>query len=200
MTRVAVFPGSFACSIRSVGWGLMKNYFGPSSGGNGSLTTAGAQYDVSIGKLVRHPQAFSGYGPDVFLTAFGMFTHVTSNQAAFNGIDKLKYGAELTYSALSWLAFSGRYDRVVANTNDATKTFAIVSPRVIFRSDYNSQDQVTLQYSRWMYGSGVVVRDGYPPVDDPSIGRSRSGHVLSVGEHVVVMSRAVQELYRRGAL
>jgi hypothetical protein len=151
------------------GPGLMQNYFGPNSGGNGSLTTFGAQYDVSIGKVVRHPQAYSGYGPDVFASVFGMFTHVTSKQAEFNDIDKLKYGAELTYSALSWLAFSGRYDRVVANTDDASKTFAIVSPRVIFRSDYNSQDQVTLQYSRWMYGSGVVVRDGYPPVDDPSV-------------------------------
>jgi hypothetical protein len=151
------------------GPGLMQNYFGPHSGGNGSLTTAGAQYDVSIGKVVRHPQAYSGYGPDLFLTAFGMFTHVTSKETTYNDIDKLKYGAELTYSAISWLAFSTRYDRVIANTKDASKTLAIVSPRIIFRSDFNSQDQVTLQYSHWTDGSGVVVRDGYPPTDNPSL-------------------------------
>ncbi len=169
------------------GPGLMREYFGPESGGNGKLATIGAQYDVSIGEIVRAPHPFSGYGPDIIVSLFGMFTHVTSDDKTtelrldngdvlydrpggrpiYDGVNKLKYGAEATYSALSWLAGGVRYDRVLGDTDLMAKTFAIISPRLIFRTDFNSQDQVTLQYSHWMYGSAVTVRQGYPPRDTP---------------------------------
>lgn len=151
------------------GKGLMDEYFGPDSGGTGTLMTVGAQYDVSIGEIVRSPQPYSGYGPDLFVSAFGLMTQVGSDDDAYDGVTKLKYGTEITYSALSWLAVSGRYDRVVSDTDDDSQTFAVISPRVIFRTDFNSQDQVTLQYSRWFYGSGTVVRTGYPPRDNPAV-------------------------------
>lgn len=151
------------------GPGLMSEYFGPNSGGNGSLTTVGSQYDVSIGEIVRYPQSFSGNGPDLIVSAFGVFTRVASDEAAFDGVAKLKYGTEVTYSALAWLGLSGRYDRVIGDLDDGTKTFSVISPRVIFRTDYNSQDQVTLQYSRWMYGSGVNVRAAFPKEEDASL-------------------------------
>jgi hypothetical protein len=151
------------------GPGLMQEYLGPNSNGNGSLTTIGAQYDLSIGELVRSPQPYSGYAPDVIVSGFGMFTSVASDDKAFDGVKKLKYGGELSYSMLSWLALSTRYDRVVADTDNDSKTFAVVSPKLILRSDYNSQDQITLQYSHWFYGSGVNVRTGYPAREDASI-------------------------------
>lgn len=151
------------------GPGLIQEYLGPASGGTGSLTTAGGQYDLSIGQVVRGAERFSGYGPDLFVSLFGLFTHVASDDPAYDGVDKLKYGAEVSYSMLPWLGVSGRYDRVIADTDDPTKTFAVVSPRIILRTDYNSQDQVTIQYSRWFYGSGVTVRTGYPPRPDPSL-------------------------------
>lgn len=150
------------------GPGLITNYLGPNSHGNGGLITVGGQYDVSIGEIVRSPSPFSGYGPDLFASLFAMYTGVSSDDPVYDNIKKVKYGAEVTYSALPWLALSTRYDRVVPDTNDSTKTFAALSPRIILRSDYNSQDQVTLQYTRWFYGSGVVVRTGYPAHDDPT--------------------------------
>jgi hypothetical protein len=151
------------------GPGLMQEYLGPGSNGNGALNTIGAQYDVSIGELLRSPQPYSGYAPDLFATVFGMFTSVASDDEPYDGVKKLKYGGELSYSMLSWLALSTRYDRVVADTDDDAKTYAVVSPKLIFRTDYNSQDQITLQYSHWFYGSGVNVRTGYPAREDPSI-------------------------------
>jgi hypothetical protein len=153
----------------SGGLGLMEEYLGPASNGNGSLLTLATQYDVSIGEIVRSPDPYSGYAPDVFVTLFGMYTSVSSDDEAYDGVGKLKYGGELTYSMLSWLALSTRYDRVVANLDEDNQTYAVVSPKLILRSDYNSQDQVTLQYSRWFYGSGVNVRTGYPPREDASI-------------------------------
>jgi hypothetical protein len=155
----------------------MKNYLGPNSNGTGHVTTFGGQYDVSIGEIVRNGQQYSGYGPDVFFSLFGMYTHVASKDNATNasghllydGVNKVKYGAEATYSALSWLAFGARYDRVVPDTSDTSKTFAVITPRLIFRSDYNSQDQVTIQYSHWFDGNGVNVRTGYPPKENPAL-------------------------------
>jgi hypothetical protein len=150
------------------GPGLMREYLGPRSGGDGSLTTVGAQYDVSVGEIVRNPEPFSGYGPDVVISAFALMTSVTSDDANYDGITKLKYGGEVTYGPLAWLAGGVRYDRVMADVDDEPRTHAIISPRIIFRTDYQSQDQVVLQYSRFFYGSGVVVRTGYPAYDDPS--------------------------------
>lgn len=151
------------------GFGLMQNYFGMNSGGNGSLLTFAAQYDLSIGRLLRYPNAFKGDAPDIVLSLFGMQTHVTSADAAFDNVTKRKFGGEAGYSLLSWLAASLRVDRVQANTSNAHQDFAIVSPRMIFRSGWQAHDQVVLQYSHFFNGAGVVVRDGYPAVDDPSI-------------------------------
>ena len=58
------------------GLGLMNNYFGPNSGGTGTLSTIGGQYDLSIGRLVSYPIPFSGDGPDLYLSVFGLMTHV----------------------------------------------------------------------------------------------------------------------------
>ena len=162
------------------GKGLMEEYLGMDSGGTGTLTTAALQYDVSIGEIVRSPQPFYGYAPDVLVSVFGMYTHVTSDDPGYidpftgtdivyDGVDKLKYGTEVTYGVLPWLAFGGRYDRVIPNTDDDSQTLAALSPRIIFRTDWNSQDQVTLQYTHWWYGSGVVARTGTFERPDPSI-------------------------------
>jgi hypothetical protein len=162
------------------GKGLMEEYLGMDSGGTGTLTTAALQYDVSIGEIVRSPQPFYGYAPDVLVSVFGLYTHVTSDDPGtidpftgtdivYDGVDKLKYGTEVTYGVLPWLAFGGRYDRVIPNTDDDSQTLAALSPRIIFRTDWNSQDQVTLQYTRWWYGSGVVARTGTHERPDPSV-------------------------------
>jgi hypothetical protein len=70
---------------------------------------------------------------------------------------------------LPWLATSLRLDRVEPNSNDSRQSFSIVSPRIIFRSNWQAHDQVVLQYSHWFNGSNVIVRNGYPPVEDPTI-------------------------------
>ena len=151
------------------GPGLMNEYFGPESAGSGDLKVIAAQYDLSVGNLLRFPSNFQGDAPDLFVSLFGLMASVTSPDPLYTGVTKLKYGSEITYSALSWLALSGRYDRILNDTDDATQTTAIVSPRVIFRSGWNARDQLVLQYSRWLDGSGVLVKSGAPPLLDPNI-------------------------------
>ena len=163
------------------GLGLMTEYFGPQSGGGGDLTIFGAQYDLSIGNLLRYPGTFDGNGPDVVASLYGLFTSVSSAQKdpAYDGVKKLKYGAEISYSPLSWLAVSGRYDRVIRNVDRGSQTSAILSPRLIFHSGYNSRDQIVLSYSHWFNGSNVVWLTGTPPAA-PSTPVSLDEDVLSL--------------------
>jgi hypothetical protein len=163
------------------GKGLMDNYFGNTglpNAGTGTLNTVGGQYDLSVGKLVSYPVPFYGDGPDLFVSAFGMFTGVTSEdkeldpvtgKPRFDAITKAKFGAEATYSVLSWLAVSGRYDRVMPNVDDNDFSFGVATARLIFRTDWQATDQVVLQYSHWFNGSLTTVRNGDPPVEDRSI-------------------------------
>ncbi len=149
------------------GPGLRDEYLGPSV--DGTLAIFAAQYDLSLGRLMRYPHEFHGNGPDFTLSGFGIGTKVSSDDDAYDGILKFKYGAEGTYSMLSWLAAGLRYDRVAPKADDDYQTHAILSPRVILHSDWNSQDQVVLQWSHYFNGTGVVAARGYPPVRDPSV-------------------------------
>jgi hypothetical protein len=151
------------------GKGLMDNYFGAASGGTGQLDTVGGQYDLSVGRLVSYPVPFAGDGPDLFVSLFGMHTHVSSAQADHDDISKRKIGLETTYSMLSWLAASVRYDRVDPDVAFNVYSFAVLSPRIILRTDWQATDQVVLQYSHWFNGSLTTVRTGDPPVENPSV-------------------------------
>lgn len=152
------------------GPGLAANYFGDHSGGTGKLVLFGGQYDLSIGKLVSYPTPFTADGPDIVVSLFGISGKVTeSNDKRYEGLAMNKFGGEVTYGMLSWLAASARYDRVVPDTAYDQRTFAVVSPRLIFHTDWSSTDQIVLQYSHWFNGSLVTVRDGYPPREDPRI-------------------------------
>lgn len=119
---------------------------------------------------------FTGDGPDIFVSVFGMAARVhsddkgvdSSGHKLYDGVTKAKFGIEASYSLLSWLAVSARYDQVKPDMNNDRYSFAVISPRLIFRTDWQATDQLVLQYSHWMDGSQTIVRTGYPAVDDPS--------------------------------
>ena len=113
---------------------LSERFFGPGSNGTGTMLLLGAQYSLSLGTLLRYPVEFDGDGPDLTISAFGISGHVTSEDPAYNGKSMLKYGGELTYSMLPWLAASGRLDHVMPDTSDAARSFTVLSPKVVLRS------------------------------------------------------------------
>jgi hypothetical protein len=129
--------------------------------------------------IIKYPEVFTGTSRDVVLSAFGMQTHVTSNDPAYTGVNKLKFGGEGSVSLFKYLAASLRLDRVMPSGCNCSEAFSIVSPRLIFRSKWQAHDQVVLQYSHWFYGDGVVVRSGYPAVLDPTIHPDRDMISLS---------------------
>ncbi len=137
---------------------LMERYFGPNSDGSGKLTLIGGQYSVSLGTLLRYPDEFWGEGPDLQLTLFGLYGHVSSVEDAYDDVDKYKLGGELTYGMLSWLAASARFDRAVPDADRTSSAFSVITTKAIFRSDWQTTASLTLQYSRFLYGSNVELK------------------------------------------
>jgi hypothetical protein len=157
------------------GQDLMYNYLGRNSNGTGKITTIGFQYDMSLAAILHRHEEYSGNGPDLRATVFGMMTMTdtqdTNNNAPVNryGICNKqcqKFGAEVSYKPLAYMAGGVRVDQVDQAPPNGNRSFTILSPRVIFTSDWNSQDQIVLQYSYYMYGNQVAARSpGYDPAD-----------------------------------
>jgi hypothetical protein len=163
-TNAAPVSGAIEILNARGGPELMTYYLGPNSnGGNGSLTTFGGQYDLSMSRLV-FGDWYTGNSPDVLISLFGVGTKVSSRDPLFNDVLKLKGGAEVTYLFMSWMGFSGRLDHVRLDSDDSRKAFTIISSRLLFHTGWRTRDEISLQYSHFIYGSEVIARTGYPAV------------------------------------
>ena len=159
------------------GPGLVSEYLGPNSGGNGSLMTFGFQYDASLSRMF-FPEDYEGKSTDVLVSLFGIGTSVTSDDPAYDDVLKLKLGAEVTYNLLSWFGASGRFDVVRLDHDFNRRAFNVYTARLLFHTDWLSRDEFALQYSHFAYGREVFAARGYPPVDDPSVDPDQ--HVLAL--------------------
>ncbi|MEO7038175.1 MAG: hypothetical protein ABI548_29675 [Polyangiaceae bacterium] len=124
------------------------------SKGNGSVDTLLAQYEFGLTNFLQQSsggQKFWGEGQDLTLKLYGMYNKVKSDVAANDGIHKLKYGADLAYAALPWLTAAVRFDRLQPNSRIPEQSFAILSPRLVFKSKWITREAITLQYSHYMY-------------------------------------------------
>lgn len=154
---------------------LRSHYLGADVNGNvnGSLTTVGAQYDLSLARLA-FGRWYTGVSPDVLISLFGVETHVTSVDPSYDNVNKLKGGAEATYLFLSWLGLSERVDHVRLHGSDSTQAFTSFSSRLLFHTDWKSRGEIALQYTYFIYGSNVYPETGYPPVVDMSADPDRN--------------------------
>jgi hypothetical protein len=133
--------------------GVVDNYLeGPTqqSGGDGAVYTIGVQTEHSLKKILQGDQ-FWGNGWDLRLTVYGMLNFIESPDPDVDGTHKLKYGADLFYSALSWMGAALRFDRVQPHSELPEQSFAILSPRIVFRSSWLTREQIFIQYSHYFY-------------------------------------------------
>jgi hypothetical protein len=132
---------------------MTKRFFGPQGGGTAKMLVTGLEYNVAWGRLLRYPVELSPNGPEFITSVFLNYAQLDSKDPDFNGRKMLKFGAEVTWRCIRWLALSARADRVAPNSRDSDETFAVISPKLIFKSDWLSHEQVTLSYTRWFYGA-----------------------------------------------
>lgn len=168
----AVYVGPVIYTVNAIGgMGLRDNFFGPQNDGTGTVTSILVQYDYSFVTLARYlahyPRSYWTDGPDLKLSLFGTMSKVSTianlataqqnlppdPQLNYDGVQKTKFGAELTYSPLSFLSVGGRFDRVMPTSHHSDQSFSVVSPKVNIRTNFFSHDMVTIQYSRYMYGT-----------------------------------------------
>ncbi len=129
-----------------------QRYFGPRGGGTGSMNVIGGEYNLSWAKLIRYPEEFWGEGPDLITSVFATAASVKADDPDFNNRKMYKFGAEVTYRFVPWVGVSGRFDQVSPNSRDHEENFQVFSPKLIFKSSWNSHEQVTLSYTKWWYG------------------------------------------------
>jgi hypothetical protein len=137
------------------------------SKGTGSVDTLLAQYEFSLTNFLQQSsggERFWGDGPDLTVKLYGMYNQVQSDVAANDGIHKLKYGTDIAYAALPWLTGAVRFDRVQPNSRIAEQSFAILSPRLVFKSKFVTREAITLQYSRYFYNQRTC--DKTSPADN----------------------------------
>lgn len=157
---------------------IIEHFWGYGSNGNGALTLLGAQYSVSLGTLLRYPYEFYGDGPDLQVSVFGIYGDTESDSPLFDGRRMLKYGTELAYSPLSWLVLSGRADHVMPNLDHSSQSFLVLSPKLVFRSNWTARETLTLQYAGYVLGDDVVVNGDTRLVIVPSGNPDR--HLLTL--------------------
>lgn len=177
LSSAAVVSGVIEVLNARGGPELIEEYLGPDSNGNGSLLTFGGQYDLSFARLV-YGDLYQGMTPDLRLSMFGIGTIVDSGDDEYDGITKIKAGGEATYSLTKWFSVSGRFDHVRPNNAVNARSYHIISPRLLFHTDWQSRDELALQYSKFVYGQNVTVRTGFPPEEDPTA--IPDGHVFSM--------------------
>jgi hypothetical protein len=156
------------------GNGITEHYLGTdkSNNGTGSLFNLGFQYDLSAARLIKKITGTQPLGEgDVNLSAFGMYTTVSSDQKDADplinrdGRKMWKWGGELAVWPLSFLGASVRYDRVSPDESDEPSAFRIISPRITARTHWIPDAQIFVQWSHYMYGERVALRQGQVPLE-----------------------------------
>jgi len=128
-------------------WGIAQ--YANCSGGNGGVTTFAGQYVGKMGDLLGNSPF--GEGQDLTVKLYGMYNHVTSRDPVNSGLNKLKVGTDVLFDAYDALAFAARFDYLVPNSRYKNQNFAILSPRLVFRSNLVTHEQIALQYSHYFY-------------------------------------------------
>lgn len=135
--------------------GIVGNYLGPKSAGNGAVETVLLQYDFSLANLLAGIKraTFWGEGPDLAASVFMMWNGVSSDDPDMDGVKKVKYGVDVLGTPLKWLGLGLRVDRVQPNSRIPEQSFGIVSPRLVFKSAFLTHEEIVLQYSRYLYNA-----------------------------------------------
>jgi hypothetical protein len=139
----------------NAGNGLYDNFFNSVGDGDGQIDSVQLFYEDRF-----------NLGPiDTKVGLFGMYSAVSGTDATSvnlltglptSGTQKLKYGADVVMNVLPWLGFGARGDYVQPDSHDAGAAFGVLSPKVIFRTNYVTHEEVTLQYSHYWDGADVL--------------------------------------------
>jgi hypothetical protein len=178
------------------------------SDGNGYVNALQAQYEFSLTNFqqqISGGSRFWGQGFDTIVKLYGLVAFAnseardttgvskTGGQAAITSTDlptsysvtRSKFGADVTIQALPWLSPAIRFDRVMPNNHISEQSFAILSPRLQFKTAWVTHERITLGYSRYIYDQRICE----PRIWDIS---NNSGTIVDVSQDPLAAHRCVQ--------
>ena len=68
-----------------------------------------------------------------------------------DGVTKMKFGLDTEFFPLPFMSAGVRFDHLRPNSNIPEQAFSILSPRITFRSQMVTREQISIQYSRYIY-------------------------------------------------
>jgi hypothetical protein len=144
---------------------LTERWLGNDTGGTGQLNVLGINWSGSLGRILASPKPFDANGPDLLINAGAVVATSRTPSACgdsstpmptcFDGRWRHKYGVDGLYAFLPFMAAGARIDRVVPNSNDSSETFHVLATRLVFKTDWQSRESITLLYARWFYGTNT---------------------------------------------
>jgi hypothetical protein len=158
------------------------------SDGTGTINALHAQYEFSLTNYLDQSsggQRFWGRGTDLKVALYGMLAMVDSEAIQTADADgplntlntrsdnykvtKMKFGADVLVQVLPWLSPAVRFDRIMPNDKIPEQSFAILSPRLEFKSQWITHERITLQYSRYLYDERECLDENGQPASTASI-------------------------------
>ena len=156
--------------------GITGQYFnertgaGRSGAGNGTINSIIFQYDSPLASLIG-PEVMGEQALD--LSLFGMFNYINSQddqgsavdpgttipdgqaRAGMNNVFRTKFGGDIVYAPIPWLALGFRVDHVRPHSKRSGQTFTVLGPRLIFRSNFATHEEIELGYTYYAYNQRV---------------------------------------------
>jgi hypothetical protein len=136
------------------------------SNGTGSILSLMGQYEQKLGDLLG--ESPFGEGQDLTMKFYGMWNKVKSDDASADGNSKLKFGTDMSFDVFPVMAVAARFDYLMPNTRYKQQNFGILSPRIVLRSSFVTHEQISFQYSRYLYAKRTC--DVGTPADNPLAG------------------------------
>jgi hypothetical protein len=140
---------------------LTERWLGDDTNGTGTVDVAGINWSASLGRILAAPRPFDANGPDLLLNA-GAVVAVSRTDSlcgdaptCFDGRWRHKYGVDALYVFSQHVSVGGRVDRVVPNSKDSSETFHVAAGRLVFKTDWQSRESITLLYAKWFYGANT---------------------------------------------
>lgn len=164
---------------------------GSCSNGTGHIDTFLAQYELSAANLeLLEP------GRDLRIKLYGMLNQIHVDpierrslagvanaggvgleRVTQDGTRKLKFGLDTEFFAYDWVSAGLRADRLQPHSKVPEQSFTVVSPRLTFRSQMITREQIVVQYSRYLYDQRTCSADGGAP-SSPADNPHREGDVF----------------------
>lgn len=138
------------------------------SNGNGAVNSVLGQWDISLSSIAE--SSVFGAGRDLGMKFYAMFNNVESDDPIETGTNKLKFGADLLLDLFPVLALGFRADHLRPRSYRPEQNFSILSPRLVFRSQMVTHEQISLQYSRYIYAQRTCANAANPDANPALVG------------------------------